>query len=147
MKITITKETEVEVAKIQISAGVRYWEDGKINGVKDTENGDNMPCVVNGRWCPVIDIETGKILNWEQGKTGNVYYKVCDDGNYKLLDENDNIVVDKNCYVPDFLAIDDSGYGDYIIMTIDENGNIQRWKKNGIQEWSNKKGFQNEKRS
>ena len=106
-----------------------------------------MPCVVNGRWCPVIDIETGKILNWEQGKTGNVYYKVCDDGNYKLLDENDNIVVDKNCYVPDFLAIDDSGYGDYIIMTIDENGNIQRWKKNGIQEWSNKKGFQNEKRS
>lgn len=29
--------------------------------------------------------------------------------------------------MPDFLAIDDEGFGDYIIITIDENGFIQNW--------------------
>jgi hypothetical protein len=30
--------------------------------------------------------------------------------------------------VLDCLAINDRGYGDYIIMTIDENGKIKNWK-------------------
>lgn len=141
MIVIITKKIEVEVTTIQVSAGVRYWEDSSVNGVEDTENGDNMPCVVDGRWCPLIDIETGRILNWEQGKTANVSYKICDDGNYKLLDASGEVVLDKNCYVPDFLAIDDSGYGDYIYLTIDEDGFIQRWKTNNIQQWSEEAGF------
>ena len=38
-----------------------------------------------------------------------------------------NIVYEIEDYVPDLLAIDDTGYGDYIALTIDENGYIKDW--------------------
>ena len=31
-------------------------------------------------------------------------------------------------YVPEIFAIDDDGYSDYVIMSIDENGFISDWK-------------------
>ena len=40
----------------------------------------------------------------------------------------EKIVKAKGYYVPDFLAIDDSGYGDYIIMIVDKDGKINNWR-------------------
>jgi hypothetical protein len=127
MKVTLKKEVEVEVKKLKVRAGARYWEDATVNGVEDTE-GNLIPCREGDDFCPIIDLETGVILNWEQGKTADIHYKVCDDGDYYVLDVNDEVVLHKEGYVIDSLAIEDEGYGDYIIIKVDENGFINNWK-------------------
>lgn len=128
MEIQINKAVSVAVALLYVDAGPRYFEDSTINGVPDTEEGDNMPCIVHGRWRPLIDIATGTILNWEKGKTASVHYKVCDDGVYILRDADCNDMLVKDGYVPKCMCPTENGYGDYIIMNIDAEGKIQNWK-------------------
>ncbi len=128
MKVTVTIKKEVEVFYLQAKCGVRYWEDATINNVEDTE-GDLIPCREKDYWCPLIDVKEGKILNWEQGKTADVHFKICDDGEYTLLDENNNQITKKEGYVPDVMCPAEEGCGDYVIMEIDENGFIQDWKE------------------
>ncbi len=126
MKLSITKKTYVNVSKLQVRAGVLYWEDASVNGVED-ENGDLIPCRIGDDWMPIINLETGIIENWDIGKTADIHYKVCDDGNYFLLDKNNLQVAEKEGYVVDCLSIGENGYGDYIIMKVDENGLIEDW--------------------
>ncbi len=130
MKTTIKVKKEVEIKTLVVKAGVRYWEDTEVNGVSD-ENGDLIPCREGDLWCPIIDIDTGKITNWKQGVSAEVHYKVVDNGSYYLHDEKGesvlSIVYD---YVPSILCPKEPGYGDYIIMDIDENGQIKNWKPN-----------------
>ena len=118
-----------EVAYLEVRAGVRYWEDGKINGVDD-ENGTLTPCRDGKYWCPNIELSTGRITNWIEGKEADIHYKVCDDGLYTLLDKEGNNIVKKEGYVPNIMCPKEDGYGDYIIMDIDKNGIIQNWKVN-----------------
>lgn len=130
MKIELTVKKEFEVKTLLVEAGVRYWEDATVNGVED-EKGDLIPCRFNGSdlWKPIIDIETGIITNWKQGTTADIHYKVCDAGEYWLQDEDGNkIVKAKGYYVPSFLAPQGSGFGDYIILKVDENGKIAHWR-------------------
>jgi hypothetical protein len=130
MKATIKIKTEVEIKTLQVDAGVRYWEDATVNGVED-EDGSLIPCKEDERWCPLIDIETGIITNWAKGVKADIHYKICDDGNYFLKDENGNTILSiKQDYVPEILDLYHESYGDYIIMQIDENGKIDRWKSN-----------------
>lgn len=130
MKVKIKKEVELEAKTLHVKAGVRYWEDATVNGVEDTE-GDLIPCRIEDDdeyWFPVIDIDTGVITNWEQGKTADIHYKVCDDGSYFVFDENEKEIAKKDGYVPDTMCPEGGGYGDYIIMKVDENGLINNWK-------------------
>ena len=128
MKIKLKIEKEFDAKYLKVEAGVRHWEDTEVNGEPDTENGDNIPCVNEERdWCPLIEIDTGKIINWEIGKTADIHYKVCDDGKYTLLDQNKDEIKSIEGYVISDLAIGERGFGDYIIMTIDENGIIENW--------------------
>lgn len=113
--------TEGEILKCRL--GVRYWEDSSVDGFEDTK-GDLMPCVVNGSWCPEINVKTGQILNWEKGKEADIHYKVCDDGDYMLLDDRGYTIINNNSYVPDCLCPKEQGYGDYVIMDIDQDGYI-----------------------
>lgn len=114
-----------------VKAHIRYWEDSKFNDEYDTEDGDNAPCKVGDLWCPEINVVTGVISNWDQGKTANIHYKVSDECGYELLDCNGNIISScEDGYVPDTLCPADNGYGDYIIMNIDENGKIEGWHFN-----------------
>ena len=76
-----------------VKAGVRYWEDSEVNGENDTENGENIPCKIGELWCPQIEIETGKILNWEQGKKAEIHYKVADCLGYEMQAENGEVAV------------------------------------------------------
>ena len=108
-----------------VQAGVRYWEDASVNGVKDRD-GKLIPCRSGYCWSPTIIAKTGQIENWDIGKSAKVHYKICDSGQYYYDDGLSNYKC-KDDYVPSFLCPDASGYGDYIIMTIDENGFIKDW--------------------
>jgi hypothetical protein len=77
---------------------------------------------------PLIDIEIGKILNWQQGKKAEIHFKVCDQCSWYLLDNGKNVVLSEvDGYVPETLSPKERGYGDYIIMDIDEYGIINDW--------------------
>jgi len=127
MKVKLKIEKEYDAKTLHVSAGVRYWEDAEVNGVEDVD-GDLIPCRNGDNWTPIIDLSTGKITNWEQGKTAKIHYKVCDDGSYELRTASGEIITKIDGYVPDTMCPDGNGYGDYIKMTIDENGIIENFK-------------------
>lgn len=126
--ITITVKKEVEIGLLQVNAGVRYWQDSEVNGESDTEEGENIPCKTGDLWSPLIELETGKILNWKQGTKAAIHYKVCDCCAWELLDLERNTILSGDGYVPDTLSPKENGYGDYIIMDINEDGFIQDWE-------------------
>lgn len=123
-KFTVTKEFDVEY--LFVEAGVRYWEDATIDGIQDEDG--NIPCRDGDCWKPLININTGKIINWTQGVRANIHYKVCDNGTYKLLDANMELIKKIRDYVPKMLSPKEEGWGDYIIMDIDADGQIQDWR-------------------
>jgi hypothetical protein len=126
MKITITEKKEVNVKYLKALCGVRYWEDAIVNG-KEDEDGNMIPCRVGDCWSPLIDIESGKILNWKEGTLADIHYKVCDAGVYTLLDDNKDEIKESDGYVPDCMCPEGNGYGDYVIMKVDKDGKIANW--------------------
>ena len=114
---------------IEVSASVRYWEDANVNGFSDTD-GTLIPHRKGDRWAPVIRLADGMVMDWPLGVIADVHYKVCDEGEYWLLDEDRKRVAKwKSSYVPDYaLCPDERGYGDYIIMMIGADGLIERWR-------------------
>ena len=145
MKINIIKPVEIEAKFLKVRAGVRYPEDSefieaendrKVNYISDDEENPKMPFMEveydkygykKFYWTPTIDLENGVIVNWPKGVKVHVFYKVCDDFECTVYDEYDNEVLHYEGYVPDFMSIEEEGYGDYIDMIIDENGCIQDW--------------------
>lgn len=129
---------------VHIEAEPRYPEDAKVNG--ETEDNDNpkMPFLVNEEkcqngWCwkLAIDIATGEIIGWPKDIKASVHYKVCDCCRVKYNGK------EYYEYVPDFLAIDKEGYGDYIILTI-EDGRIKDWNEENCREFLKKMGKEEE---
>jgi len=133
MKVTTTIKKEIDVKYLHVEVEPRHWCDIALNGGDFFNDDDdmskiNIPCRYDDKWEIIIDLETGQITNWEKGTIAQTSFKVCDAGTYTLTDK-DNIFVDKyDGYVPDMLCPDEEGYGDYIIMTIDENGFIKNFK-------------------
>lgn len=164
MKVTVNIPQEIDLRYLRATMGVRYWvdcdyseDDGKTweGDFDDTDEESErvkniIPCVVkkdignkpDDYWELLIDLNEGKVINWPKGFCIKTYFKVCDDGEYVFLDEGKNEVINitesfDQCYVPDFLALEDSGYGDYVIINIDENGKIEHFDrmKNRINEY------------
>lgn len=147
MEIKITQPRLVDVRYIKVDAGVRYWEDTEVNGEEDIDFYESkgvgtpmIPCAVkvkdkptsniysdHYRWQPIIDVETGNIVNWKKGIRAIVHYKVCDDGTYSFLDKDKKEIIGVDSYVPKVLCPNGEGYGDYIIMIIDNDGFIKGW--------------------
>lgn len=123
---------------IELSAGALCWIDALLNGVEDVAG--EIPGRNNGRWDAVIDLESGHVLDWPDGIEADIYYKVCDEGKYWLLNEHkERIATWSGFYVPnDILCIGDNGFGDYIILKIEKKGMIVKWKKPDINpdEWT-----------
>lgn len=119
---------------IELDAGVRYWEDAYLNGKEDT-NGD-IPLRNGDGWQPTIELATGRVMNWPEGFEADIHYKVCDAGEYWLLNEAKvRIAKWKGHYVPnEFLCVGDNGYGDYIVFKIGADGLIIGWSNPGIDE-------------
>ena len=74
-----------------------------------------------------INVDTGEVVGWPKDTAMNIYWKIVDEGLYQYLDKDDNIIFEYDGYVPGELAIEDSGYGDYVILNIDSNGFIENW--------------------
>jgi hypothetical protein len=121
--ITIVRTEKVQVTKLKVEADVRYWEDAEVNGISD-DDGTLIPCRVGDAWCPIIDLETGKIADWPENTIASIHYKVCDAGRYALLDDDGNEVCAKDGYVPAIMCPAENGYGDYIIMKVGSDGVI-----------------------
>lgn len=120
---------DMKLTTLNVYATPRYWGDTKVDEMYDTEDGNNIPCRNGDRWEPIIDIETGRITNWEQGKTANIHYKVADECGWAIfLDNGERLMWVDDGYVPDTLCPKKDGFGDYIIMDVDENGMIAGWK-------------------
>lgn len=132
---------------LKVKAGVRYYEDGKVNGEDDITYEEQkagkkpkVPCVqeINGEfvWCLDIDADSGVILNWPKGNTADVHYKVCDCCEIDVIIDDKKIFDNETepyCgYVPDCLCPCGGGFGDYMIMHIDENGKIADWSVNEV---------------
>ena len=77
----------------------------------------------------MIDVDTKKVLGWnETAGDVSIFAKVCDEGVYKYFDKDANIVLKiDNVYVPDFLQVNENGYGDYLNLTISKNGVIEKF--------------------
>jgi hypothetical protein len=106
---------------IRVIANVRYWEDCSLPI-------ESIPFRNNDTWEITIDISKGLVLDWNGVKL-KTFFKVCDRCNIQALDSDLTILSEKEDYVPSFLSIDDKGYGDYILITIEENGTILNWNK------------------
>lgn len=114
---------------IEVSAEVSYWEDCHLNGKEDKYG--KVPLRSGALWKPVINLETGEVKDWPKGVSADVHYKVCDQGEYWLLDDSTQRLAKwKGFYVPDeILCVGDNGYGDYIIFVIGVDGLIIDWAK------------------
>jgi hypothetical protein len=119
---------------------VRYWEDSDVNGVEDDADNPRIPCAekVNRfeyHWRPIIEIETGHIINWTKGVRAEITYKVCDEFRCGLktgLDKSS--VFEYAGYVPEIMYPREQGFGDYIEMDIDADGNIADWDAQKLQQ-------------
>lgn len=126
--VRITSTNDYEVSRLIADLGVRYWEDAYVNGIEDV-HGDLIPLRSGDAWIIDINVKTGAIANWPKGTTASTHYKVCDGGIYTLIDSSGNVITKRNdLYVPDMLAPSGHGYGDYVILDIDEDGNIRGWE-------------------
>ncbi len=114
---------------IEVMAEVRYWEDARFNGVED-DGGTLVPHRVGDCWCPKLRLSDGKVDAWPEGLEASIHYKVCDQGEYWLLDsERRRCAKWSGYYVPDeFLCHGDRGYGDYIILDIGGDGVVKGWR-------------------
>ena len=84
-------------------------------------------------WCPVIDVNEGKVLDWPENFVLVTHFKICDQGVYVYsnYDETQQIV-STDCeeyYVPDWFCDWDNGYGDYMFIQINGDGTIENWDK------------------
>lgn len=122
--IYVAQYVSINIAYLEIRARVRYWEDGEINGVYDTEG--LMPGRENEHWHGFIDIADGKIMEWPP-ITASIHYKVCDEGEYWLCNESRTRLAKwGGDYVPDtFFAT--TGGGDYISFDVSTTGLIDNW--------------------
>lgn len=119
MKIEIPTTKTVDIRRILIKLPVDYGEE-------DIPN--NFPLRVGDKWVATVDVDTGQIAGWPQGKLGYLHMKVCDGGSYTLFDERGNTVADtKEGYVPH--GVVPGEYGDYVILEINEDGIITNWPK------------------
>ena len=123
--VTVTKKEPVRYLKASMQ--VRYWEDGIVNGQKDIE-GKLIPFRNGDMWQIWINLKEGRIMDWPRGTTSNVHYKVCDAGSYSLVNTDLKTVIQIEGYVPSMLSPGKDGFGDYVIMDIDEEGMIANWK-------------------
>ena len=145
-----------QVRYLKATMGVRYYVDCEYstdNGKtwnknfedtdEESERVKNLtPCIVkNDIGCGtndymelIIDLNSGKVLNWKDGFCLKTHYKVCDDGEYIFLDKDTEEVVNitkeyNQYYVPDFLSLEDEGYGDYVYLNINGDGTIEHFER------------------
>lgn len=127
-ELTVPVTKQVPVKFLHAEMGVRYWEDAEVNGVGESDDDPKIPLRRGDTWEITIDLETGTIPQWPQGVTAKTHYKVCDAGVYRAMTADNEVILERDGYVPRMLSPGGDGYGDYVIMEIDGEGKIQGFK-------------------
>lgn len=118
MKFTVTQPVEIDVSLVRIDVPVRYEEE-------DIPN--DFPLRDGDMWKAIVAINNGQIQGWPQGRAGEMHMKVCDGGEYSLLNHaGEQVGETLSDYVPGGLIPEG---GDYIVLSIDANGYITNWPK------------------
>lgn len=128
-KPNIGSHLSVGLHFLEVAARVRYWEDATVNGVEDSA-GTLIPFRSGDLWHITIRVADGQLIGWPSGTTADVHFKVCDAGEYWLLDEQRRRVRKwSGDYVPDAYLTPrgQSGWGDYVILKINPDGRINQW--------------------
>ena len=123
MLATVKIEKEINIKTILIAIQPRYIGDGE-----DDDMPTDTPLLKGQLWAAKVDIDTGVIHEWPQGKECEFSVKVCDMGNYSLFDDMDELIASKDGYVPN--GIVPGEYGDYVDLKIDGTGKITNWPTN-----------------
>jgi hypothetical protein len=112
-------EVEVDIKTLKVDA-YDYLDDEY----------DALPGQVGEHWAFEVDVETGIIKDWPADHPKReISFKTFDRGTYQLLDvERNEIAEIRGNYVPSILDCDRGGYGDYIKITVEPGGQIQRWR-------------------
>jgi hypothetical protein len=90
MKVVVkkrNKSTEVEVKTLRIKMKVYHKDISEKFPLSRKVSFDERRSL-----CLDIDIETGIIKKWPQGRKGELFTKIVDNGCYYLLDEKDKVV-------------------------------------------------------
>lgn len=117
MKVKIKIPTEVEISHVRMSVAVRYDEEDMPN---------DFPFREGDMWNVTIEIDTGKIVGWPEGKSWDLDMKVCDEGSYYLLAADGSTISGIQAkYVPN--GVIPGRYGDYVQLNINKNGAITNW--------------------
>lgn len=123
---------------IEVCAPIHHWVGLSVNGVNDY-GGVFIPFRSGVNWCPVIELKSGKMVDWPSGTTARIGCRVSEAGNYWLLDENKKRIAKwiPNSVPNDFLCHGDDGYGNFIMMNVNAKGYIYDYKKPEInrREW------------
>ncbi len=134
MKRKIKTVQEIELAGAECWIHPRRWSTSQINGVNDVDDNPQMPLISEHKgenaWHIVVNLDNGQICNWPQGTKASIHYKSVDANYIDILDDRLGIVKEYEGYVPNFLCPKEDGWGDYVIMEIDENGFIQDFNNN-----------------
>ena len=120
MKATVTKKVEVEIKSILIEVQPRH-----IGISEDDDLSPDAPMLSGNNWKAEVDVDTGQIKGWPQGRTLDIFIKVCDAGFYTLKDQDGEIVATKDGYVPNNIVPGE--YGDYISLKVNEDGVVTNW--------------------
>ena len=124
MKIKVMKEVEIEVKKVVIEFCPRYLdeEESAFHKSKDTPMFDGNKVSIT------FSPETGVIFGWPDSKPVSIYEKICDEGTYILLDENNNeVAAIRENHVPSVVP---NEFGDYISLEINDMGKITNFIPN-----------------
>lgn len=149
MNITLYRPVEMNIKYLVATMRIPYcfyfdceystdngktWIDNYDGSEENTETVKSLlPCTFTKNdefhWQIMIDIDNGKVLDWPKDLCLRTGFKICDDGEYVFTDENDKEIVNitkeyDQRYVPDFLSLEDEGYGDYIYININGDGSI-----------------------
>lgn len=117
MKATVMMEKEIDVKYVRACMAVRY---------DDEDIPYDFPLRKGDIWQGDIDVDTGVIQDWPEGKEGVLQMKVCDQGSYALLDDEKNEIASiENDYVPNELIPGE--YGDIVNLDIGTDGTVKNW--------------------
>ncbi len=134
MKKKIKVEEEIDLAGVECWIHPRHWSTSEINGVEDDDDNPQMPLIQEHlgekAWHIIVNLDTGQICNWPQGTKASIHYKSVDENYIHILDDRLGIVKEYEGYVPNFLCPKEEGWGDNVLMDIDENGFIQDFNNN-----------------
>ena len=121
MKTRVKIWKEIEVSTICIDINIRYvgGDDGDIPA--------DFPLLKGNDWRAIVNMDSGKIEDWPVGEYREMHVKVCDAGIYTLYDDKGEPIAERDGYVPH--GVVPGAYGDYVILSIDENGVITNWPK------------------